>query len=274
MPEGLQKKIGPLPIWAWALIMGGVIGGVILLRRGNDTTGTGDIVGSDSGSFLDPTQGFSEGSGSGLTGGGGAPSLADGITSTSQAIQAIKDAGLWPDVATQGAPAAPSLIALAPGARYYDPTTGETVDGPDSIAANSGTNPATGKSKGVSAKTSPLDRAMKSVQKGAVGPINRARLRKAGYTDAQIAYHVKHKTPLQQPAKVKDKNGKTVTTKKKTTTAKAKTSAAPTHPLQHVTAAQPNHGKPAYTSTRTRDSHGNVGTLHTYANGRKVFVRG
>lgn len=268
MPEGLQKKIGPLPLWAWALIMGGVIGGVILLRKGaDDGTADGSVVGSDTSGQIFPgaTDGASGGS---LTGTGGAPTLQDGLTSTLTTIQQLKDAGLWPDVATQGAPAAPpALIDLAPGHSYYDPTTGETVSGPEQIAAKSATAGTTTPGK----KPSALDRAMTSVQKGAVGPINRKRLNKAGYTNAQIDFHIKSKTPLKQPDKVQHP--------KKTGPAKGnqkpvgKATAASTHPLQHVTAAAPNHAKaPAYRVVAGKDSHGNKGVFHVYSDHR-VFVR-
>lgn len=264
MPEGLQKKIGPLPIWAWALIMGGVIGGVILIRRGSSDTGTaGADVGSDTSGQIFPgaTDGASSGS---LTGTGGAPTLADGLTSFTSTVQQLKDAGLWPDVATQGAPAAvgSNLIDLAPGHSYYDPTTGETVSGPEAIAANSATAAApAGK------KPTALERAKAAVQKGKVGPINRKRLQKAGYTNNQIDLHAKHKTPLAQPQKIQHPKTKT------TSGAKGKTSTA-THPLQHVTAAAPNHAKaPAHRTVPGKDSHGRAGVFHVYADHR-VFVPG
>lgn len=264
MPDGLQKKIGPLPLWAWALIMGGVIGGVILLRRGQGTGVDGTDVGSDTSGQIFPgaTDGASSGS---LTGTGGAPTIADGLTSFTTTVQQLKDAGLWPDVATQGAPTvtAPGLVDLAPGHTYYDPTTGETVSGPEAIAAKSATAAApAGK------KPTPLERAKAAVQKGKVGPLNRKRLHKAGYTDSQIDLHAKHKTPLAQPQKIQHPKTKTTTGSK---SPKGKTSTA-THPLQHVTAAAPNHAQPpAYRTVPGKDSHGRAGVFHVYADHR-VFV--
>lgn len=273
MPEGLQKKIGPLPLWAWALIMGGVIGGVILLRKGSNTGTDGQEVGTDTSGQIFPgaTDGASGGS---LTGTGGAPTLQDGLTSFTSTVQQLKDAGLWPDVATQGAPVVtpPGLVDLAPGHTYYDPTTGETVSGPEQIAAKSATPSTTTPGK----KPSALDRAMTAVQKGSgVGPIRRALLKKHGYTDAQINFHIKHKTPLKQPDNVKAKSKANTPAKGPAKGKPAATaSAAATHPLQHVTAAPPNHAKaPAYRTVPGTDSHGNKGVFHVYSD-HKVFVRG
>lgn len=252
MPEGLQKKIGPLPIWAWALIMGGVIGGVILLRKGSGTAAGAD-VGSDTSGQIFPgaTDGASSGS---LTGTGGAPTTFDGVAQTAATIQALKDAGLWPDVAV-----APYNDSVG-----YVPDAAAAVDaGPNSIAANSGTAaaPAAGK------KPPALERAKAAVAKGSAGPINRKRLIKAGYTNAQIDFHIKHKTPLQQPDKVQHPKAPP-----KGLTPGGKP--APTHPLQHVTAAAPDHSKaPAYRPVPGKDSHGNKGVWHVYSD-HKVFVRG
>ena len=59
---GLTKKLGPLPVWAWALGGGALIGGVFYLRRkangGNaSTTSNASTAGGSSNLCVDPTTG-------------------------------------------------------------------------------------------------------------------------------------------------------------------------------------------------------------------------
>lgn len=228
MPDGLKKKIGPLPVWAWAIVAGVVIGGIILYTRGTSTTDQASDANTDFTPQVDPTTGLpytGESSGGSISSGTAAPSLAQEISDTTGLISQLQGAGLWPSVATQGA-ASPSLVDLAPGHTYYDPTTGNTVSGPEQAAAKEAPK--------VTAKSTALDKAKAAVQKGRSTPFQRSVLKKAGYSSNQIAYHQKHKTPLQQPH---------TPVKTKTKATAAKVHAAPTHPLQHVTAAPPNHGK-------------------------------
>lgn len=264
MPDGLKRKIGPLPVWGWAIIAGAIIGGLILYTRSgsSSTDATSATTGTDFTPQIDPTTGLpfsGEGSGGGVAT-TTQPSLAQEISDVTGAIGSLQAIGAWPTAATAGAGS--SLVDLAPGHKYYDPVTGTEVDGPEAPAAKENQTDSS-KSKTAAKPKTALDRAKSAVQKGRVGPVNRTRLKKAGYTDAQINYHAKHKTPLQQPHKP------TVTKTRATT---AKVHAAPTHPLQHVTAAPPSHGKvavshgPAYTTERVKG-----GVIHHYAD-HNVFV--
>lgn len=210
MPDGLKKKIGPLPIWAWAIIAGGIIGGVILYGRRGQSSLDSTPVGSDTSGVIDPTTGlpYAGVSGGGLTGGGTTPTLADQVANVTGLIGSLRDAGLIP--------------AAGSGGDVYYVTNTDTGEPTDAAVNNTSTAAPGG-------KPSALDRAMAAVQSGKVGPINTKRLKAAGYSQAQIDYHVKHKTPLQQPQKTKTKPT-------------PKHTSAPTHPHQHVTVAPPNHG--------------------------------
>lgn len=232
----LTHKVGPLPLYAWVLIAGVTIAGVIYIQRqraGTSTDGSNVDTGtSDLG--IDPTTGApyaSEfGTGTGVTSSDAAPAIGQEVSDVTGLLGALQSAGLIPTAAqsTGGT----GLIQLAPGASYYDPLTGETVSGPEQAAATQASGQAG------STTSTALDKAMAAVSKGAVGTINRARLNAAGFTNAQINYHTTHKTPLGQPAGVS-----AVRTEAKKQDAK-KSAATATHPNQHVTAAKPDHSTP------------------------------
>lgn len=230
MPDGLKKKIGPLPVWGWAIVAGIVIGGIILYTRNStsSTDATTATTGTDFTPQIDPTTGLpfaGESPGGAATSTTATPTFAQEVGDVTGFVGQLQSAGLWPSVATQGAPT-PSIIELAPGHSYYDPATGEVVQGPEAKAGS--------QSEKTTTKSTALDKAKAAVQKGKTTAFQRNVLKKAGYSSAQVAYHTKHKTPLQQPHTP-------VKTKSKATAAKVHS--APTHPNQHITAAPPNHGK-------------------------------
>lgn len=145
--NGLQKKIGPLPLWAWIVIVGGTIG--IVLYRRNKTTAT-----TTTDPNIDPATGLTwaqeaqqaqqgggtttgDTSGGGTGGGGTDPALADalgqiateiglqgtgGVTDTSTPVQTfggeITDVGAGISALQQ---AFPSLFAQAPGSAPHKP---------------------------------------------------------------------------------------------------------------------------------------------------------
>lgn len=240
MPEALTKKIGPLPVWAWALIIGGTIGAVVLLRRGSGTSAQGAPTDPNADTAqIDPTTGLPY---SGMGSGGGvatssAPSLATEIGDVTGAFQALQAAGFLQPATAGGT----GLVQLAPGATYYDPTTGDVVHGD---ATNAAVDQASGSVQGATTSGSPLERAAAAVTKGKVGPINTRRLLNAGYSQAQIDFHVSHKSPLGQPANAVKPN----VTKATPTPVHP----AATHPLQHVTAAPSHHGSHPTPLARSR----------------------
>lgn len=267
MPDALKKKIGPLPLWMWVAIAGATIGVVILYERsrtGATDTGTVD-TGTTDPSLIDPTTGVpyaAEGGGGGATSADTAPTLSQEFSDVFGFISQAQGAGLWPTAAAGNAPATSTgLVDLAPGHSYYDPTTGETVNGPEASAVSQSTSSLT------TPAATALARAEKAVTSGKLGKVNRGRLNAAGYTDAQIDFHLKSKTPLGQP-------------KAQSTTkpAKPKNTAAASHPNQHTTAAAPNHniaapkGEAPKIGPLVKNSLGHMGHYHTYSNGRKVWV--
>lgn len=244
MPDGLKKKIGPLPLWAWALIAGAVLGGVILFSRRGDSGTASYAEDALDQPIIDPTTGATmagEGGGSALLGGGSAPTLADELNDITGLIGALQQSGLFQPVSGDTA----GLIQLAPDQRYYDPLTGETVDGPISKATNAVTE---GKTNSAARPTA-LDRALTAVQTGRIGPINRKRLQKAGFTDNQIDFHLKSKTPLQTP-------------KGKPAAQKSPTTSAPHSGNNHEAVRAPNHAPTALDRAKTAVTTGNIGPVN------------
>lgn len=174
----LKRKLGPLPVWAWSILGGAVV--YFLRKRG-------------------------------YFGGG----VQQGET-------------LQPRQEAAGTPQAQTV--LQPGESVYDPNTGALTTAPGNDTGVVGdTSPASSgggsgdygqaiqdmvdaistaltdseRTNGASPQThkpSALSRAKAAVARGKVGPKNKARLEKAGYTAGQIAYHVKRRTPLGKPA--------------------------------------------------------------------------
>lgn len=271
MPDALKKKVGPFPLWIWVAIAGATIGAVILYERSRTgTTDTGTVDTSVDPSLIDPTTGqpfASEGSagGGGATTGTTAPTMAQEFSDVFGFIGQAQAAGFWP-TGTTGTTAgnepatSTSLVDLAPGHSYYDPTTGETVNGPEAAAVSQ-----TASSLTTPAKTA-LARAEKAVTSGKIGKVNRQRLNAAGYTDSQIDFHLKSKTPLGQPKAAKKPAAKTPN------------QVAASHPGTHAGTQAPNHniaapkGEAPKIGPLVKNSLGHLGHYHTYSNGRKVWV--
>lgn len=267
----LTHKVGPLPLYAWVLIAGATIAGVIYIQRqraGTSTDGSNvDTGASDLG--IDPTTGapyaseFGTGTGASSS---TTPTLTQEVSDVTGLVGELQAAGLIPTTAaTTNASGQSGLIDLAPGHTYYDPLTGETVSGPEQAAAAqaSGTVSAAG-----GTVKSAVDKAAAVVSSGKIGPKNRKTLNDAGYTNAQIDYHLTHKTPLGQPdgaakvhqeaEKAASKAGVKAAQQKSTT---AVDHAAASHPNQHVTAAAPNHSTPPTPEERWNAAHHSI----TYA---------
>lgn len=192
--NALTRKFGPLPAWAWLTIL--AAGAYFYSSRGG--------------------------------GGGAAPS-----TSAT-------------DITPTDAPEPRDPMTLQPGESVYDPNTGQLIGTapeqqpaevpeavapflPDPVEApEPAFEPAAAAAAPPAAKKpSALSRAKAAVLTGRVGPINRQRLRSAGYSDSQIDYHAKRKTAVATPQ-----------SKKKP---KAKPQHKPSKPVKHPT---PNKSKP------------------------------
>lgn len=174
----LKRKLGPLPVWAWAILGGAV---VYFLRKRGYFGGTGDasasalepsqvsattpqqpVVLQPGESAYDPNSGSittAPGGGTGSDGGAGAAATPTGDGST-------------------GADMSQAFEDLAAAIQ-----SGQTDQGP----AQNSTKP----------RTTLLARAKGVVKKGGkLGPKEKARLEKEGYTNAQINYHTKRHTAL------------------------------------------------------------------------------
>lgn len=187
----LRRKLGPLPVWVWA-IFGGVV--VYFLRKRGYFGGLGDA----SAQTLQPSQttaattprdpvllqpgesAYNPDTGTLTTAPGGAAAPA---TSTADPSSGTGNANNPSDQAFE------DLAAAIIGSRT------------DSVSANS-TTPKTH-------KPTALQRAKAAVTRGKIGPTNRARLRKAGYSDAEINYHLHKHTALAKPRKAKPKTAHT-----------------------------------------------------------------
>jgi protein TonB len=187
--NALTRKFGPAPAWAWLTALAGA---VYLWRRrgGGGTTGPSN----DTGIPLDDTTAAEPRDPITLQPGETAYDPATGATVSGQPV-----APTPPD------PAAP--IVLGPGEVAYDPATGRVIAGQPTDPADAGPSDspespqtsAGGRAAAAAAKPSALQRAKNAVKTGRIGPRNRARLRKAGYTNAQIDFHLRRKTPLAKP---------------------------------------------------------------------------
>lgn len=171
--DALKRKLGPLPLWQWVLIGAVLGGGVLLWRRGHPAAAAaaGAVPSDAQYQPIDPTTGLPYAGGVTTSPGGDEPPP-QGPFGDLTGIQDQLDAILG------------ALSDIQPGA---DVETDHAA-----VAEQTGTGPAR-------RKPGPLARAKAAVTSGRVGPVNRARLRAAGYTDAQINYHIRHRTPLAKP---------------------------------------------------------------------------
>lgn len=109
--ESLTRKLGPLPVWAWALMLGA---GIFLYRtaRGQYTAGGGaDASTSEPPESPEPQEPFTVGPGE---------SVFD--PNTGQLVHGSPDQGDTPE------PMAP--VTLKPGQSVFDPNTGKLVTAP------------------------------------------------------------------------------------------------------------------------------------------------
>lgn len=181
------------------------------------------------------------------------------------------------DNATAATPQDP--LVLQPGESAYDPGTGSLVTAPgtptdttavapvdpgasdtppvDTTTSDSDVEPtATVATPSAKARTSSVARAAAAVVTGKIGPVNTARLRKEGYSQAEIDYHVKRKTPL--PSKpivhkrtAKAKTGIKSVTKKVTTHVTSKTKARSKATVKHPVPRPKTPPKPVMVKPRT-----------------------
>jgi hypothetical protein len=216
----LQRKLGPLALWQWIAIGAAAGLGIALWRRSHGAQDVAAAVTPSDAQYnpIDPTTGlpFAGGVSTGPatdTGTAGASGNLQDLLNNFGALESLL-AGLQ-----QLQPVGPAID-----------TTGGDSDG--SVAVQTGTT---------SAKKSPLERAKAALATGKLGPVNRQRLKAAGYTDKQIDLHLKSGTPLAKPqSQQHPKNpGHTVTHHgggKKTPS-----SSAPHNPRQHVNQHPPSH---------------------------------
>lgn len=203
----LTRKFGPLPAWAWLTIVG--VAAYVWRSRGGGGASGGGTAATD----ITPTE---------------APEPQDPITlgpgesvynpGTGQLVSTA------PEQQPAEAPEQFAPIVAAPGESIYDPRTGAFYPGQPEAADDVDTPISDGAKPAAAAaapKPNAIARAKAAVTTGKVGKINRQRLRKEGYSDAQIDYHAKRKTPLQKPA------GKRVQ--------KQKTQHKPATPVKHPT---------------------------------------
>lgn len=232
----LDRKLGPLPLWQWIAI-GAAIGAAALWYRRTHPGAASDAAGAATPSDaqynpIDPTTGlpisggFSTGAATDTGASGSGGSLGDLLSNFG------------------------TLEQLLVGLQEINPGPAVETD-PATTAMQTGSNTAAAKSASAKkpTKASALASAKAAVASGKLGPINRQRLKAAGYSDSQIDYHVKHKTPLAAPyaqqhptkkqAAAKASPGHTITTHgngKKTAS-----SSAPHNPRQHVNVQSPAH---------------------------------
>ena len=109
MPEGLQKKLGPLPVWAWAVV---VVGAYLVYRYIHSHQGQAAAAGASTGSvstgqassglaydpstgaIYDPNSGTIYGTMPQSSGNNGTGSVSDWLTS---AVNALQSLGYTPD---------------------------------------------------------------------------------------------------------------------------------------------------------------------------------
>jgi hypothetical protein len=149
MKEGLTKKLGPLPVWAWGLIFG-VAGYFVYARYKENSAATSSSSTSTlDPNSIDPNTGLTYGqeedsalSGMATSGGGGGsssngtvtpPTLSQELTDVTSLIASLEAAGLIPTPAPTPTPGTPELTPIT----VPDPTTPTTpaVPGPQSPPA-------------------------------------------------------------------------------------------------------------------------------------------
>lgn len=234
----LDRKLGPLPLWQWIAIGAAIGAAALWYRRTHPGTASDAVATATPGDAqynpIDPTTGLpiSGGISAGAATGTGAAGAGGSLTDLLTNFQALE--GLLS-----------GLQEISPGpAVETDPGTVATQTGSPTKAA-----------KAAAKTSSPLSRAKAAVANGTLGPVNRRRLKAAGYSDSQIDYHLKHKTPLAAPYAQQHP------TKKKTTAKaspghtvthhgngkKTASSSAPHNARQHVNVQSPAHERHAPT---------------------------
>ena len=116
--NGLQKKAGPLPVWAWALLAGGSIGAIILIKKSKAAgTGEPESLSGQAGQAI-PMEGSGGGGGAGASeiagakaenellrealreSGGHGGALGQGISEVLEAREGLRALGLIPPEST------------------------------------------------------------------------------------------------------------------------------------------------------------------------------
>lgn len=182
----LKRKLGPLPVWMWAMIGGAIL---YFLRqrgylKGGDTT-TGEAL-QPSQRATDPRQAptvlqpgesaYDPNSGTLTTApGGGGDGGASGSGIGGDGGAGANDSSGNSDLAAAFEDLAAAMMGNA--------TESEK---PNSVSPRAH-------------KPTALERAKAAVVKGKIGPKNRARLKGAGYSAAQISYHLRRHTALGKP---------------------------------------------------------------------------
>jgi hypothetical protein len=187
--NALTRKFGPLPAWAWLGLLAIV---VYLFRRSRGTVAAPTETQDTTSSEADKTT----------------PEpvvLQPGESVYNPATGQL--VGTAPEQQPGSTPESTGPIVAGPGESIYDPATGAYYPAqPESADGVTDTPVSTATAK---KKPNALQRAKAAVASGRVGPKNRQRLRHAGYSDAQIEYHRKRKTPLGTPASKKHPKPKT-----------------------------------------------------------------
>jgi hypothetical protein len=133
LPASLEKKLGPLPVWAWGAVVGGAFLAITLLKGGTSTSGTttaatapaatsgGDTTGGSSGILGsgDTTAPITGGSGSGTP---SDPPTSEGFTLT--------DPTTWPPTSQPSQPTSQPSQPVAATPKTTDPTNGAGAAGP------------------------------------------------------------------------------------------------------------------------------------------------
>lgn len=164
------RKFGPLPAWAWLTILAGVV--YLWRKRAAGTGTTGGATTDTSTADLTP------------------PDPQDPVVlQPGESVYNPSTGELIGTAPEQQPP--PDATTITP---INDPVPPDTTV-PDAPFMPSSAAPSVTPTK----KPSALDRAKAAVTRGRVGPINRQRLARAGYTPNQVAYHARRKTPLGKP---------------------------------------------------------------------------
>jgi hypothetical protein len=224
----LTRKLGPLPVWAWALIAGAAIF-VYRSRRG----GAANVPAAVSPDITDQTAGLKDP----LT-------LQPGESAYDPNTGQLTTAPGDPGAATSTNP----LIPVQPGQTYYDPGTGELVNVPGGTdtATDSGGKTGAGQSKkGKPPKRTPLRLAKVRLSQGKNSKRQNKFLRGRGYSQGQINHAKAKHTILGAPKGKRDHKPKTQHQPGKTTQRphsgggghkQARSSAIVRNPIHAVTA--------------------------------------